>query len=125
MGSDVIGEMLLTEQLLTSSRITYVECLAAFARARREGRATEAIEANATLDFEHRWSNLVVIEVDEAVASRAGGLVRAFPLRSADAIHLASAQSFLQGAEPVVFACWDQRMWAAAQELGFEVVPAS
>lgn len=125
MGSDSVGELLLRDEPLASSRITYVECLAAIARAGREGRATEGREASANQDFQLRWANLVVVEVDEVIAFRAGGLVQDFPLRGADAIQLASAQFISQGAKPVVFACWDRRLWGAARELGFEVVPAS
>ena len=66
-----------------------------------------------------------MVEVDEVIALEAGGLAQDFPLRGAEGIQLASAQSISQGAEPVVFACWDRRLWGAARELGFEVVPAS
>ena len=125
MGSDSVGELLLRDEPLASSRITYVECLAAIARAGREGRATEGREASANQDFQLRWANLVVVEVDEVIAFRAGGLVQDFPLRGAEAIHLASAQTFVRDAEPVVFACWNRRLWEAARELGFEVVLAS
>jgi len=65
------------------------------------------------------------VECDRSLVRVAGELTGAFALKASDAIHLASAQAFVQGSEPVVFGCWDRRLWAAAQELGFEVVPAS
>jgi predicted nucleic acid-binding protein len=66
---------------------------------------------------------LMVIEVDEPLAARAGGLVRALPLRGADATHLASAQSLPQEAELVKFVCWDRRLWDAARAVALQVVP--
>lgn len=110
--------------LTATSRISYVECRAAFARARRDQRLTERVESMAVRNLDERWPDLHVIELDEALGKRAGELTQRHALRAADAIHLASAETIAEGVpSDTRFACWDGRLWEAAAALGFEILP--
>ena len=110
---------------MTTSRITYVECRAALSRAKRERRLQARGESMAVRNLDDRWLQLQVVELDEALTKNAGELTRAHPLRASDAIHLASADVMVEESRgEIVFACWDRRLWAAAEYSGFEVAPA-
>jgi predicted nucleic acid-binding protein len=106
------------------SRVGFVECRAALARARRERRLRPADELRAVGDLERTFSRLAVVELDHVVAGEAARLAGDHPLRAADAIHLASA-GVIAGEDPsgVRFACWDARLSDAAGRLGFTLIP--
>jgi len=108
-----------------TSRLSYVECGAAFARAGREGRAPKAQIARTVEAFEHAWRDIAIVELDDLIARQAVSIVREHPLRASDAIHLASAQAVAPSGRGVAFACFDRRLWDAAGALGLDRVPAS
>ncbi len=118
---------LLAETAITAtSRITYVECRAALSRARREGRLQARGESMAVRNLDERWLLLQIVELGEMLTREAGELTRAHPLRAADAVHLASADVIVEESrEEVVFACWDRRLWEAAEGSGFKLAPTN
>lgn len=119
-------ELLAAATILATSRITYVECRDALSRARREGRLLKKDESMAVRSLDERWPHLQIVEVDESLTRSAGELTRLYPLRAADAIHLASADVIAQESRhEVLFACWDRRLWDAARSSGFVVAPAT
>lgn len=102
-----------------------MECRAALSRAKREGRLQARGESLAARNLDDRWVQLQVVELDEALTKNAGGLTRAHPLRALDAIHLASADVIAEESrDEVTFACWDRRLWEAAEDSGFSVAPS-
>lgn len=80
-------------------------------------------EAEAARRLDERWSDLIVVELDDALARAAAGLVRDLGLRAADAIQLASARALATVPTEITFACWDRRLWGAARALRFALVP--
>ncbi len=122
-GRDVVLAALDGATVAAISRIGYVECRAALARARREKRLRATDEARAIRSLDASWEQLAVVELDDGLAREAARLAGDRPLRAADAIHLASAGVLASGDPPTVgFACWDARLSAAARELGFAVI---
>ena len=112
--------------ILAASPLAYVECRAAFARLGRAGDLSAADVRRAALELDARWSALIVVELDDAVRTGAGALAGSRQLRGADAVHLASARSLAERSrQPMRFACFDRRLWGAAQALGFATVPAT
>lgn len=79
---------------------------------------TRVIEA-----FEREWRDMAIVELDDEIARQAVTIVRDHRLRSSDAIHLASALVAAPPAGDVTFACYDRRLWGAAEALGFEMLP--
>jgi predicted nucleic acid-binding protein len=115
-----------------TSVLTYAEIHAAFARRARE-KLLSAGEAAAVQDeFDADWAlSIGPIELGTAVLASVRNLVRAFPLRGADAIHLASAlwlrdmagvrMKTDQYTGPVVFVSSDQQLAKAAAKSHLEV----
>jgi uncharacterized protein len=80
----------------------------------------------AVRSLDDRWLQLQVVELDETLTKAAGELTRLHSLRAADAIHLASADVIAEESrEEVLFACWERRLWEAAETSGFVVSPTT
>jgi predicted nucleic acid-binding protein len=110
---------------LVTSALTFVEAARAIARARRERRlaASEARAAERQLAAFERSCDIVA--VDHEVLRRAREPFPVEPVRSLDAIHLASVRVLddeLGGLE--VVSC-DDRVRRNAEALGFKLVPAT
>ena len=100
-----------------TSRIAYVEFLAALARREREGlepKAAQGIRAT----FEAGWADVMVVEISRTISVRAAALARTHALRAYDAVHLACAQEIQETTADLVFACFDDRLNQAASAQG-------
>jgi predicted nucleic acid-binding protein len=122
-GDEALRPVLSGEGLFTSA-LTFVEASRAVSRARREQRldAREAREAERRLAAFERSCDTIAL--DDEVLRRAREDLPAEPVRSLDAIHLASLRVLddaLGGLE--VASCGD-RIRRNAAELGFAVIPA-
>ena len=104
-----------------TSRIAYVEFLAALARREREGLRAGTAQA-VREKFEAGWADLMIVEVSRVITVKAAGLARAYPLRAYDAVHLACAQEIRETAPDLVFACFDDRLNQAAVALEMRVI---
>jgi predicted nucleic acid-binding protein len=106
-----------------SSRLAYVECGAAFARAEREGRTSRGLISRLLEDLDEAWGDMAVVELDEPIAVRSVSIARERALRASDAIHLASALAIAPPSGEVTFACFDRRLWEAAGGFGLRLLP--
>lgn len=104
-----------------SSAIAALETASALARLRREGGSGSAT-GQAWKAFEEAWKDCAQVQVDEVLAE-AARLIASHPLRSLDAIHLASALRIQGSGHSIHFACFDDRLRAAALEEGLEILP--
>jgi uncharacterized protein len=108
-------------------RITWVEVLSAFARRQREGGINAEEVAGLIQHFRSEFnSRYRVIEVDEALAERAGELIVQYPLRAYDAVQLAAAlrvQSVLTSIPDtqLIFVSADNRLLNIAQSAGLAI----
>jgi predicted nucleic acid-binding protein len=112
-----------------TSAIAYAEARAAFARALRTARVDNAGHAALVARLDADWPGYVVLPADDARIREAGQLVdrhTGHALRGFDAIHLSCAIR-LAGGDPssVTFACWDLRLWRAARDEGFTMLPST
>lgn len=119
-----IREILAAAEMVLSSELTLVECDRAVIRAVATGRITEGVarERQATLAraAEH-WS---LLHVEAEVIERARRPFPREPIRTLDAVHLASALTIRSLVPGVKFLSLDERVRASGRELGFDVVPA-
>jgi predicted nucleic acid-binding protein len=101
---------------------TRVECSAAVYRLRREEMIDERGLTQMLRRFESFFETCVEIEATEEVKARAIRLLRAHPLRAADALQLAAALVACRE-EPgsLPFVSSDQRLKSAAEKEGFTV----
>jgi predicted nucleic acid-binding protein len=106
-----------------TSALTFVEAARAVARARRERRldARQAREVERWLAaFERAWD---VLAVDEPVLRRARADQPAEPVRTLDALHLASLCELDEALGDVELASCDDRVRRNGEALGIAVIP--
>jgi predicted nucleic acid-binding protein len=103
---------------------TRTECISALARRRREGELPAADEQRARRALDAlalEWSEVLP---GPTLRQRAERLLAVHPLRAADAFQLAAALLWSRGetrTHEVV--CFDERLRAAAQREGFQILP--
>lgn len=124
--SDVTAAMAV-ESIVSTNAVGYAELRSAFARALREARLDSPSHAAVVALLDSHWSRYLVIAADDARMREAAMLIdhhSTHALRAFDAIHLASALRLADGNPPAVtFACWDLRLWRAARDEGFVLLP--
>lgn len=113
-GTDVTSSAVEKATRVATSRITYAEARAAFARARREGIVTAAMLREVVERLDADWARYDVVELTEPLVRRAGALAEKRALRGFDSIQLASALEALRGVRGA-FLCWDERLARAAK----------
>ncbi|MEX2554227.1 MAG: type II toxin-antitoxin system VapC family toxin [Actinomycetota bacterium] len=123
-GRDELLEIIAGATVVVTARLAYVETRAAFARAARERRLTRSEVRSASRAFDQRWTQLAIVELDDALAREAAALADTHPVRASDAIHLAAAVAVAADeSHNVTFACWDARLWDEASKTGFIMGP--
>jgi len=101
------------------SDLAYVEFHSAIERRRRERKLVPRAAAGLVTRFRDDWKKRDRLALSHDVVVRAAELVATHPLRSLDALHLASALIFAAGApEKPQFGAKDARLVAAAKAEG-------
>ncbi len=90
-GTERVRERLTGSERVFTSRLAFAEVYAALARKRRERTVTAAAYRQAASAFEADWPAYDQIALDGTTLSAVSRLVRQYPLRGADAVHLAAA----------------------------------
>ncbi len=121
-GSQEVKKAVEEAQIVSTSRVAYVEAMAGTARKYREGELSKE-EYDQVVEYLIRdWDNYFIVEVSEGVAKLGGILTERHPLRGFDAIHLASALLLRNKTGlDVSFSCFDKRLNQAAKEEGLTV----
>lgn len=122
-GSDAVAALLEREALAATSIVAYAEVHAGLARKLRERAVTASDHRRTVRAFHADWGALVRVSITERVLALIPALVRRYPLRGFDAIHLASAVRLRSElGEAVRFVAADERLLAAAARERFAVV---
>ena len=120
--SDTMQQRVETADLPSTSRISYAEARAAFARKRREHTVSARDYRTIVQDFDNDWETYFIVDVSETLIKRAGQLAEQHALRGYDAVHLASAVIVSEETnQPVRFACFDEKLCRAARRHGLTV----
>ncbi len=122
-GWQAVREWVAADEAIVTSWLTEIEYWSALARLQRMGALDERGVAEAvnrmgeTMDAAHE------IGPTSEVRDKAVGLLRIYPLRTGDAVHLASALEWC-GGEPEghEFVTFDRRLAEAARREGFVVL---
>jgi uncharacterized protein len=105
-----------------ASALLRVECYRAIDRIRLMGQATEVEAASRQRSLEELLRHVNLIDVSPRVLQSASGSFPV-PLKTLDAIHLATAMSWREAeGEPLVFATHDRKLGLAARAAGFRVL---
>lgn len=107
---------------VTTSLLAHPEALAAFAALRRARRLRAADHDHARSRFLDDWESFHRVRLDARVLPEVRRVLKHYPLRGADAVHLASAnlvaRAFAGADEEVRFACDDRPLATAAMADG-------
>jgi predicted nucleic acid-binding protein len=117
-----VRRILSQAERVVSSSLTATECARAIARGRHERRLSdqERLAALRLLDMAERsWD---VHACSDRVLTRARGPFPIEPIRTLDAIHLATAVAFQEALGPLAMLSYDGRILSNAEALGFDRV---
>jgi predicted nucleic acid-binding protein len=118
-GGEALRVVLATADKVTSSRLTVIETRRVVRRAERDGRITAAQSADVLAVFAQAASTWAILEISEEIARRAEDGFPDEPVRTLDAIHLASALFLRQSFPDLVVLSADERVRTNAALLGF------
>lgn len=123
-GSKLVLELLKSGERVYTASLTYAETHAAFSRRTREGRLTRETTKRLALRFDKDWESYDIVVLSENVFRLARQMLYRHPLRSADAIHLASALLLARTSprSSWSFVCADGRLCDAAKSEGFQPI---
>lgn len=123
-GSKAVLELLKTGEKVYTASLTYAETHAAFSRRTREGRLTRDTTRRLALRFDRDWDSYDIVMLSDNVLGLARQVLYRHPLRSADAIHLASALLLARTSSTTSweFVCADGRLCDAAKAEGFHPI---
>ena len=119
---DIVAELSKADEVVTST-ITAIECGRALLRARVEGRLkpTDEMAALRLLDDAvERWT---VLGLSDEVDHRARQEFPNEPLRTLDALHLATASVFAEALGDIRMLSLDERVRTNARSLGMAIAP--
>jgi predicted nucleic acid-binding protein len=116
-------EVLQQAELVMASDLTLVECDRALIRAVTTGEIDEAAAADRRAHLNAAASHWHVWRVSPDMVERARHPFPAEPIRTLDAIHLASALAVRSAVPGVELLSLDDRIRRAAKQLGFHVQP--
>lgn len=121
-GTETVDRLWSTSSNIATSVVAFAEAAAVFSRKLREGLLSEKEHAQALSVLKADFDSLILIPVTTALNETIERLVRRYPLRGFDAVHLSSALLFRHsGSIPVHFACFDRTLNEAALREGLVI----
>lgn len=120
-GGEALRAVLASADKVAASRLALIETRRVVRRAEREGRLPAARAVDVLAVFAQAASTWAILEVTEEVARRAEEAFPSEPVRTLDAIHLASALFLRQSFPDLVVVSADDRVRENAALLGFRV----
>ncbi len=121
--SDQVREMLYAAELVTASILVLVECDRTLRRAVALGGMTELSAADRRESLYISAAHWQIFELTPDIAERAKCAFPAEPLRSIDALHLATALAARAVAPEIELLSLDNRVRRNGQQLGFGLQP--
>jgi predicted nucleic acid-binding protein len=115
---DVIKKLNHADIILTS-RLTILECERALLRAEFEKKIKETDQKKLSGKLQAEMASWTIMEMTPDICKRAGGKFPVEPIRSLDAVHLATALEFLQIYPDLKVLSFDHRVVQNLQPLGF------
>lgn len=114
-GSPLVQTVVGRDETVATAKIAYAEIFAGLTRKLREGNLSRAQYGLACRQFESDWQAYLRVELQDSILLLARDLIRRYPLRGFDAVHLASAVSLKAAlGEDITFAAADARLLRAA-----------
>ncbi len=122
-GSDPVRDLLQQAGAAATATVAYAEIYSGLTRRFREGYVAPKLYSIACHEFERDWPDYLKIELTGELLVAARDLIQRHPLRSFDAVHLASALSLARNlGEDVAIVAADGRLLHAAAAEGLATV---
>ena len=121
---DVVIAILGAADEVVTSALTAVECARGLRRARLDRRITAAQEAAALRFLDDALAGWHVLDLTEDVLAMAQSVFPSEPVRTLDALHIASAIVLYRALGELNVLSFDERVRSNANELGMTAVPA-
>jgi uncharacterized protein len=122
-GSTFVDHILKRHRPISTSRLSYLEIYSCFARLKRKGSISERAHVSVAKQLETEFPTYRTVELTRDLFEIARSLIEKYPLRSLDAIQLASAARLKQVAgDLLIFAGANRKLLDAASAEGFRVV---
>jgi predicted nucleic acid-binding protein len=119
-----VRELLSQAETVIASDLTLLECDRVLIRAVVLGEVDEAAAADRRAHLNAAAAHWHILRLSAEIVDRARQPFPAEPIRTLDAIHLASALAARAGVAGVELLSLDERVRRAAQQLGFRLQPA-
>ena len=124
-GRDDVRERLSAARLVLTSDLTLIECDRVLHRAVTLGELNESEAAGRRTSVTTAAEHWAVFAIDGEIVERARRAFPHEPIRTLDAIHLATALVARSAVTDLQLLSLDERMRANAARLGFDLVPAA
>lgn len=122
-GHEAILEELANADQIVTSTLTVIECSRALARARLTRRVKHAEELAALRLLDEAAASWHVLDISDRVAERASGPFPHEPVRTLDALHLATALVFAEAFGSLRVLSLDDRIRSNVKALGMSLSP--
>jgi predicted nucleic acid-binding protein len=120
---DAVRRALADAERVVSSTLTQVECARALSRAVGLGRMGRGEELAALRLMDAAAARWAILEMSGKVLAQARGAFPVEPVRTPDALHLATALLFREAMPDLLVVSLDERVRANAEALGLPVAP--
>jgi predicted nucleic acid-binding protein len=118
-----VREALGAAELVLASCVTLIECDRVLIRAVATKLLPEAVAAERRAVLAHTADHWVIFDLDPEAVERARRPFPAEPIRTLDAIHLATAVLARSLLLELVVLSFDERVRRSAEQMGFRVLP--
>ncbi|MGH2373630.1 MAG: PIN domain-containing protein [bacterium] len=123
-GSDAARTALSEAELVVASDLTLLECDRALIRGQTVGEITETAAADRRAVLHAAATNWHLLRIGGEIVDRARRPFPAEPIRTLDALHLASALAARAAVPGLALLSLDERIRKAAAHLGLQAIPA-
>lgn len=123
--ADAVNDVFDRATLVLSSSLTSIECARGVRRAEAAGRISARQAEDLLAEFRSLTAGWDTMEIGERAVHVASAPFPVEPVRSLDAIHLASARVASDSLGDIAVLSFDERVRANAEALGLRVLPAS
>ena len=123
-GGESVRKALASAEIVLASYLTLIECNRILIRTGATGRLTEAQVATREARLRQVETHWTLLEMDAEIVERARRPFPLEPIRTLDAIHLATALVARSAVPGIALLSLDDRVRRCGRQLGFELLPA-
>lgn len=122
-GQEEIDRALRLADLVVASDLTLLECIRVIQRSKAAGLMDDSDSGKAIATIRRLSASWALVRVDEDVLETATRPFPKEPVRTLDAIHLATATSLRKSIGPLTLLTLDGRIVDDGRALGFDILP--